>query len=129
MEKDLTLKRHNTEDVFQRQKTKVKELKEKYIEMLIENKERAYIKINSSGKKSSIYQNDPYSLQDNTWYLTSFDYEIFNGEEVPIILSNYWESFTIDQNIANTPLGNGTEIRNRILKNSNLIDFNLYRIL
>jgi hypothetical protein len=43
MDTNISLKRHNTEDVFQRQKTKVKELKEKYIEMLIDNKEKAYI--------------------------------------------------------------------------------------
>ncbi len=42
MDRDLnmTFKRHNTEDVFQRQKTKVKELKEKYIEILLDNKEK-----------------------------------------------------------------------------------------
>jgi hypothetical protein len=37
---NLKYKRHFTEDIFQKQKSKVKELKEKYLEKLIESKEK-----------------------------------------------------------------------------------------
>jgi hypothetical protein len=75
------------------------------------------------------------TLNDPSWYITAFDYEVFSGEEVPLVISkyinnnlkdNYWDDF--DHEIYKAETG-GYEIRNTLIRNNNEFNFIKYNYI
>lgn len=126
-------------DLFQDQKKKINELKvinEKIQHndnniVINKNSKKSKIKNNSKNEDETVvsYDNLPYKNKDlvitldqsENWEFSSFDYDIYNCEEVPKITSPFWEYEESD----NYSSENGVDIRNIILKS--ISQFNLMK--
>ena len=138
-EVDKIINSQYSSDLFQDQKKKINELKainekNQYNDNnMIINKNTKKPKNKSTNKVDNdnitTYENLPFRNKDlmitleqsENWEFSSFDYDIYNCEEIPKITSPFWEYEESD----NYNSENGVDIRNIILKS--VSQFNLMK--
>lgn len=120
-------------DLFQDQKRKITEIKN--INEQIDHPDKGLILSTNPNKKKSKKEDDDgsrieyyknkdlyVSLEDvDSWDYSSFDYEILDGEDIPIINSPFWPF----EELGGYNKENGVDIRNIVLKSST--QFNMYK--